>query len=54
MEEKKNTKVEVVKAFIKSNPKKIAAVILVLLSALPPESQELIKAVIEALVQSAG
>lgn len=53
MKEKISKKIEVASDFVKKNPKKIAAVILALLSTLSPESQEVVKAIIEALVQSA-
>ncbi len=53
MKEKISKKIEVAYGFVKKNPKKIAAVILALLSTLSPESQEVVKAIIEALVQSA-
>ena len=53
MKEKTLKNLAAAKEFAKAHPKKIAAVILALLSALPPESQAVIKAIIEALIQSA-
>lgn len=54
MKEKTAKSIEAVKDFVKKNPKKIAAVVIALLSSLPQESQDIIKAIIEALVQSAA
>ena len=46
------TKVDLVKDFVKAHPKKIAAVILALLSTMSPDTQAVIKAILEALLAS--
>jgi hypothetical protein len=54
MEETPKTKttIQVITDFIKQHPKKIATILIALLSLLPPESREITQSILEAMLQA--